>query len=460
MISVIIRARNEERWIAHAIRRVLQQTRNDVELILVDNDSTDKTVARAVSVCPDLEVVSIGQFKPGRAINEGIRRSHGEYLVMLSAHCLPVDDTWLESLVRGFEDPEVAGVYGRQIPMAFSSPLDKRDLLVTFGLDRRLQRRDPFFHNANSMIARRVWEEVPFDEEVTNIEDRVWGQRVLDEGYVLLYEPEAPVYHYHGIHQREQSDPRSVSVVRIMEQMRGAAGEKDRNGLRPEDLEVLAVISARAARAGDVDLDDQLLRMTRDAAIESSFTRRVVLATDSPWLLERGRDLGLDVPFLRPSEMSASSVRVDTVLGYTLRRLEDDGYFPDVVVPLEVTYPFRPPGLIDDVVRKLVEEGLDTVIAGFPEYRPCWKRAENGLLRLDDFSIGRSEREPLHVGLPSLGCATYPEFIRRGTRLGERVGILEIHDPIAAIEIREAADLVVMQALGPAFRSLDRVGGG
>lgn len=51
----------------------------------------------------------------------------------------------------------VAGVYGRQEPMSFSSDLDKRDLLITFGLDRRVQMKDSFFHNANSMIRREIY---------------------------------------------------------------------------------------------------------------------------------------------------------------------------------------------------------------------------------------------------------------------------------------------------------------
>ena len=37
--------------------------------------------------------------------------------------------------------------FGRQQPMTFSTPQAKRDLPITFGLDRRIQRKDPFFHN-------------------------------------------------------------------------------------------------------------------------------------------------------------------------------------------------------------------------------------------------------------------------------------------------------------------------
>ncbi|MCW5888398.1 MAG: glycosyltransferase family 2 protein, partial [Anaerolineales bacterium] len=156
MISIIIRTHNEERWIRECLRRIQQQTIQDVEIILVDNRSTDQTVARARQIYPEIKLVTIEEYLPGLAINAGIRVAQGEYIAILSAHCLPVKDDWLATLIANCEDPQVAGVYGRQIPTSYSSPQDKRDLLVTFGLDKRIQKKDLFFHNANSLIRRAL----------------------------------------------------------------------------------------------------------------------------------------------------------------------------------------------------------------------------------------------------------------------------------------------------------------
>lgn len=451
MISVIVRTRNEERWIGHTLRRVLDQTVKEVEIVLVDNDSTDATVAKARQACPELELVTVSDFRPGRAINAGVGVSSGENIVLLSAHCLPVSTRWLESLLRGLDDPTVAGVYGRQIPMAFSDATDKRDLLVTFGLDRRLQRRDPFFHNANSIIRRELWERFPFDEEVRNIEDRVWGQRVIDAGYALLYEPDAAVYHYHGIHQRGPGDERARGVARVMEQLRNATEPEPEGLLRPSDLEIAAIVLARGRPGAQVDLDERLLRLTRDAALASQHVDRLLLMADTEALQERGQEMGFETPYLRPRELSKPGVRVDEVLQYTVRKLEGDGYYPDIVVSLEVTYPFRPPGLVDRLIEQLLSEGLDTAIAGSPEYRACWMKRDGSLQRVDRYTIPRSDREPLHIGLAGLGCVTYPAFLRAGTRFGPRIGILEIDDRIAPIEVRKTEDLELLDALLPAY---------
>ena len=168
MISIIIRSKNEERWINLCLQAVFDQSYTDFEVIIVDNNSTDKTIQKAKQF--DIKkVLTIDKYRPGLAINKGIRVSSGDYIVCLSAHCIPVNRNWLERLISNFDDSQIAGVYGRQEPMAFTSNTDKRDLLITFGLDRREQFKDSFFHNANSIFPRKIWKNFP---KVIQVEGR------------------------------------------------------------------------------------------------------------------------------------------------------------------------------------------------------------------------------------------------------------------------------------------------
>lgn len=444
LVSIIVRSKNEERWITQCLRAVQKQTVKDCEVILVDNKSTDGTVARACAVYPALKVVTVDPFKPGHAINEGIRASSGKYLCCLSAHCVPVHETWLQALLRNIEEDGVAGVYGRQVPMSFSDSVDKRDLLLTFGLDRRVQVKDTFFHNANSLIPKEVWEHFPFDEAVSNIEDRVWGKQVIDAGYRIIYEPDASVYHYHGIHQGDRRD-RADSVVRIMEGLGFGTIQGRGNFLDPAAVEIAAIIPLRGGLSDGVDSDATLIETTIQSAKASKYINRVIVSTDSTILAEKVRRMGADAPFIRPKGLSGPGVRADEVLKFSLEQLEVQGYYPDVVVPLEITYPFRPQGLLDGVIEQLLSQGLDTVIAGFAERRPCWLKEQREIVQLTEYTKHRNEREPLHVGLTSLACATYPEFVRQGKRLGAKLGIYEIHDPIAAIEVRDTKTLQLLE---------------
>ena len=170
----------------------------NIEVIIVDNLSTDMTVKKAKEF--SVKIITIKEFLPGKSINDGIKASKGKYIVCLSGHCVPTNENWLSNLINDLKNEEVAGVYGRQQPFSYSSDLDKRDLLTVFGLDKKIQKKDSFFHNANSAFRREIWNKFPFDEKVSNIEDRVWGQQVIDSNYNIIYEPEASVFHWNGIH--------------------------------------------------------------------------------------------------------------------------------------------------------------------------------------------------------------------------------------------------------------------
>ena len=63
----------------------------------------------------------------------------------MSAHCIPKEKDWLKNLVSDLEDEKIAGVYGKQVPTSSSHYLDKRDLFLTFGNDKRVQEKDSFF---------------------------------------------------------------------------------------------------------------------------------------------------------------------------------------------------------------------------------------------------------------------------------------------------------------------------
>ncbi len=221
MVSVVIRTRNEVDWIGRCLTAVSKQDYPDFEVVLVDNDSVDGTpdVARRFGC----RVYSIPDrhFRYGRALNLGIRHARSDLVAILSGHCIPVHDHWLTALVANFGDRHVAGVYGRQIPLPDSDPLDKRDLWTTFGVERRVQHTDHFFHNANSMIRRDAWRRLPFDSEIAGVEDREWAGKVLARGYTIVYEPLAAVHHHHGIHQG--GDPqRAERVVRVIEMINAA----------------------------------------------------------------------------------------------------------------------------------------------------------------------------------------------------------------------------------------------
>lgn len=223
MISVVIRAKNESAW----LNRCLTAIRNQIlpaEIVVVDNESSDGSAEISCRHGCTVLPMSDAEFSFGRALNRGLATSSGEYVAIISAHCVPLNDLWLHRLAAPMQDPLVAGVYGRQEPVPDSHDFDKRDLWTTFGVERRIQRKDFFFHNANAMVRRSVWERIPFDETLSGVEDRAWAREVIAAGYSLVYEPAASVHHYHGIHQgrNEERAGRVVKVIELLQNHRAA----------------------------------------------------------------------------------------------------------------------------------------------------------------------------------------------------------------------------------------------
>jgi rhamnosyltransferase len=199
-VSVVVRAKNEERCIGETLAAVRGQRCQDFEIIVVDSGSTDRTPEIAVEFGATLVHLDPREFTYGYALNLGISHSSGELLVSLSAHATPESGEWLERLVQGFRYSAVAAVYGRLIPRPNVSPFELMGMHISGVTSRtpRLQSRSSRFSNTNGAIRRKLWEVAPFDEDLPGAEDIEWARRVQRMGYLIAYEPGAAVHHSHG----------------------------------------------------------------------------------------------------------------------------------------------------------------------------------------------------------------------------------------------------------------------
>ncbi len=441
-ISIIVRTKNEERWIAHCLAMLYRQDLQDFEVILVDNQSVDHTVAVA-SRHPLAAVVNVDEYLPGHALNEGIRVSKGRFIVCLSAHCIPKGTDWLSTLRRNFdEDKKLAGVYGRQLPVSFTSAVDKRDLLIVFGQDRRVQIKDYFFHNANSMLPRDVWEQFPFDEQVTNIEDRVWGKSVIEAGYRIVYDPEAAVYHHHGLHQGNAPE-RAKGVVSIIERVDEGLVNELPESLRPEHANIAAVVPVQ----GEVEtgsFEDRLLTGTIAALKQAKYVDHIYLVAGSPALAER---FGVNW-ISRQGLADVNMMSLDELMNEVLRIIESQRNFPEALLYVNYDYPFRPPNLFDDLIMDAQYKGYDTVFPGLIDFGHYWFHNGSGEFRQTDPSLkSRGQRQPIYRALYGLGCVSSAWVIRSGKMVGGKIGILSIDGSRSALRLRDLGSEKIYEAL-------------
>lgn len=202
-ISVVIRAFNEEKHIGRLLYGITQQTLKDVEIILVDSGSTDKTLEIAAKYPVTIVHIQPEEFTFGRSLNRGIAAASGEIVVITSAHCYPVYPDWLEKLCKPFKNENVALVYGRQIGGETNYYSEHQFFRKYFPENSISEQGHPYSHNANAAIRRVLWEEHPYNELLTGLEDLAWSSWALDEGYAIDYIAEAEVVHQHDETMRQ-----------------------------------------------------------------------------------------------------------------------------------------------------------------------------------------------------------------------------------------------------------------
>jgi len=117
VVSVVIPARNEEKWIAACLESVLRDGFRDKEIIVVDDASEDHTT-EILTHFPVTVIRNEKPVGPSSARNIGAKKARGEIIALIDAHCIVDDVQWIGKFIRFFEDSEVGAVAGylRRLP--------------------------------------------------------------------------------------------------------------------------------------------------------------------------------------------------------------------------------------------------------------------------------------------------------------------------------------------------------
>jgi glycosyltransferase involved in cell wall biosynthesis len=197
-VSIILRVKNEGRSLGAVLRGIETQMGVETpEVVVVDSGSTDDTLqiaqrhgAKVISIQPE-------DFTWGGAINTGIAASAGDIAVILSGHCVAVNEHWLARLLAPFADEAVAATSSRHVADLAIDPFEAVELADDFPTGDAPTEHGPF-SNASSAVRRRVWNAIKFDETLVSNEDGEWAKRVRAAGHRVLYCPASAVYHSHS----------------------------------------------------------------------------------------------------------------------------------------------------------------------------------------------------------------------------------------------------------------------
>ena len=198
-ISVVIRTFNEARYLDELLSAIANQATpgKSVEVVVVDSGSTDDTRTIANQHGCRVESIRKEDFTFGRSLNVGCQAASGDYLVFISGHCVPTGPQWLSALTEPLAEGSAEYVYGRQIGRDTTKFSERQVFAKYFPAESRIPQRGEFANNANSALRRDVWQQYPFDETITGLEDIHLAKRIQAEGLRIGYQADAQVYHIH-----------------------------------------------------------------------------------------------------------------------------------------------------------------------------------------------------------------------------------------------------------------------
>jgi glycosyltransferase involved in cell wall biosynthesis len=189
LVSVVVPFHNQERYLAEALESILVQTYEPIELLLVDDGSTDASGSIARRYSPPAHYLRRRNGGAAAARNTGVLATHGEFVAFCDS-----DDRW---------QPE-------KLALQLGSFAAEPDLDVSFtgmhefvspeldqaSLPARAPRQIASGVGVSSMLARRhVFSRVgPFDEQLRLGEWADWYARVVESGCKVAIHPEILVH--------------------------------------------------------------------------------------------------------------------------------------------------------------------------------------------------------------------------------------------------------------------------
>lgn len=202
-------------------------------------------------------------------------------------------------------------------------------------------------------------------------------------------------------------------------------------------LNCLGIIPARKGSKGIIKKNLRelaglpLVQYTINAAKSSKLLSKIVLSTDSEDIAKIGKEMDIEVPFLRPSDLAEDDTPMLDVISHCIDYLvQNQNYNPEIIVLLQPTSPLRNSNHIDESIELLISKKADSVVSVClvpGQYNPDWqlKISDNYLQTITDKDVGSliTRRQDLNKTFYRNGAIyafTYRSFKKFGNIYGQK----------------------------------------
>lgn len=217
---------NAEMYINNMLKMLQKQTIKPDEIIVADSQSDDKTLD-IVKQYQEVSILTIkrNEFDHGGSRDLALRKSIGDYVLFFTQDAEIGNESYIENIIKNFEDPEVAVVCGRQIAKKNARAYERLIREFNYPAVRKVRTRNDiktmgikafYMSDACSAYRRTAYLKIGgFEHPILTNEDMLIACHALKNGYKTVYDPNAYVYHSHNF-SCKQEFKRNKDVARFM----------------------------------------------------------------------------------------------------------------------------------------------------------------------------------------------------------------------------------------------------
>lgn len=218
-VSVIIPAFNAERFLREAIQSILDQGHQPLEVVVIDDGSTDETSQIAGSFGDPIRVLYQKNSGPPAARNHGLREAKGDFIGFLDA-----DDMWapqkLSWQLEAFHnDPELQAVGGKLQRIILPGGTQENRQFVALPEDWDA------FSLGTILIRKSVFQKIGnFDEDLFMADDIDWFLRLREAD--IKVENLSQVVHFYRRHDQNLTGDEKRDRLYLMRALKKALDRK------------------------------------------------------------------------------------------------------------------------------------------------------------------------------------------------------------------------------------------
>ena len=208
LVSVVIPCYNEELYISDCISSLLKNDYNNIEILVVDGGSTDKTlgiIAEIQKENPNLKLLHNNKKRTPISLNIGVSGAKGEFIMIAGAHS-KYPSNYISNLMKYFQDNKISLVGGSlktEVKNRNSKSLAIKSVLSNrFGVGNSYFRtgvNEPKFVDAVpfGIYRKQVFNDLGlYNEKLTRNHDIELNKRIINSNGKILLDPKSECVYY------------------------------------------------------------------------------------------------------------------------------------------------------------------------------------------------------------------------------------------------------------------------